>query len=320
MKTARFAIGLVVLVASAALAAQPPKSQPSPASASQSTSEPPLAVTASYTEVPYYLNKLQETQIDGERLRLNKIIHDAIVTADLSDKKVVKEMEPIIAKVQVAISTGLDRPYLEGESTYLASAVNFFEKEKLHPVVDVPELDWAQPQTTAKNGFRISTFPDRILLHEGDKTRTATESSNIHEAVISPDGRRIAYFRTSDDGSQAELWEVETKKLHRKKIATMKSCLTLLFTADGDRILFQEVPDGPNAESALYSVSPSWGKPKEIAQVRLLQTNVEKGKYKGDVVVYKAMAHPMGTTIRDCAAIISPSGKDIGRTKDGPCR
>lgn len=319
MKRAWLAIGVLSLFASAAFAAGEPVSQPT--STPEQTQETPVTVTASYPEIPYYLNKLQETTSDGERLRFDKIIHDAIVNADLSNRKVVREMEPIIAKVQVAISTGLDRSYLEGESTWLGSAVNFFEKEKLRPVVEVPELDWSQPQTSAKDGSQISTFPDRILLDQKGQTRTAAEASNIHEAVISPDGRRIAYFRTENGGKRAELWVVETRKLHRKKIATMPSCLTLLFTANGRRILYQEVPGSPEAESALFSISPSgWGKPKKIADVRLLQTNVEKGKYKGDVVVYKAMAHPMGTTIRDCAAVITPAGKDVGRLKDGPCR
>ena len=317
MKPVRLWLAALLLIASQGLRAEQTRTAAAAATPAPSDSNAPAA---SYAEIPYYLNKLQEAQLEDEKLRLNKVIHDAIVNANLSDKKVVKEMDPIIEKVQAAAAAGLDRAYVEGQSRWLSSAINFYQHERLHPIVDVPEMDWAQPQVSAKNGLRISTFPDRILLHEGEKTRTATESSNIHEAVISPDGRRIAYFRTSDDESKAEIWVVDTRKLKRRKVASVKSCLTLLFSEDGGRIFFQEVPDGPNAESALLSVGSGGGTPKKLADVRLLQTIVEKGKFKGDVVVYKALTHPMGTTIRDCAALVTPSGKEVGRLKDGPCR
>jgi len=317
MRPVRLSLAALMLIAAPGLQADETRTL---AAAAATPGTDFTAPTASYAEVPYYLGKLQETELEGEKLRLNKLIHDAIVEADLSDRKVVKEMEPIIAKVRAAIAAGLDRAYVEGQSSWLASAVGFFDHEKLHRMVDVPEMDWAQPQTLARTGLRISTFPDRILLHEGDKTRTATESSNIHEAVISPDGRKIAYFRTSDDKTKAEIWVVDTRKLRRKKVTTAASCLTLLFSADGGKIFFQEVPDAPNVESALYSVGSGGGKPRKIARVRLLQTLVEKGDYKGNVVVFKAVLHPMGTTVRDCAAVVTPSGKEIGRIKGGPCR
>ncbi len=318
----RVTLAALLLVASQGLRAEETRTVASASSPSPAVVNPtsPAPVTATYSEVPYYLNKLQEAQLEGDKVQLNKVIHDAIVEADLSDKKVVKQMDPIIEKVRAAITAGLDRAYVEGQSSWLASAVAFYDHEKLHPIVDVPESDWAQPQTAAANGLRISTFPDRILLHEGEKTRTATESSNIHEAVISSDGRRIAYFRTSDDETKAEIWVVDTRKLKRRKVASAKSCLTLLFSADSGKIFFQEVPESANVESGLYSVGTGGGKPRELARVRLLQTTIEKGLYKGDLVVYKALLHPMGTAVRDCAAVITPSGKEIGRIKDGPCR
>jgi hypothetical protein len=97
----------------------------SPAFAAESNSLP----AAGYAEIPYYLKQLETTTLEDKKLEFVKIIHDAVVSADFSDKKVLKQMDPIIQKIQIAADSGLDRAYLEGQSTYLMSAIEFYERE-----------------------------------------------------------------------------------------------------------------------------------------------------------------------------------------------
>lgn len=253
-------------------------------------------------------------------MQFNKILHEAVVNADLSDKQVVKAMEPMIEKIRGVINSGLDRTYLEGESTWLKSAVDYFDREKLRPVIEIPKSDWMPPQSTSQNGLSISTDPEKILLLQPGKTRTIVQSSNIYEGVISPDGKKVAFFRRTDENSQAEIWVVNLAKLKRKKVAVLPSCSTLLFSIDGGRIFMQEKPSSPKEESAVWSVSAGGGKPKKLGQAKLLQTLAIKGKYKGSLIVFKNTIHHLGTTQEDCAHAWKESGDEIGKLKEGPCQ
>ena len=253
-------------------------------------------------------------------MQFNKIIHDAVVSADLSDKKTVKQLEPITQKIQVAIDSGLDRPYLEGQSMWLGSALQYFESQKLRPRVEIPVSDWMPSQAESLNGLRISTYPDKILLQKGNENKVAAQSTNIHEAVIAPTGNRAAFFRKTDDGSKAEVWVINLKNLKRKKVASLPSCVTILFSMDGGRLFMQEKPQSQIEESAVWSVSTGGGSLKQIGTARVLETIVGRGKYKGALVVLKRTPHHLGTTQEDCAYAWGVSGKEIGRLKDGPCR
>ncbi len=252
-------------------------------------------------------------------MECNKIIHDAIVNADLSDKKTVKKMDPIIDKVRIAMDSGFDRPYLEGTSMWLGSAVAYFEREKLRKTVSIPETDWMTVQTKAANGDEISIYPNKILLHSNEKTRTVAESAGIHEAIISPDGRRVAFFRQSDGSPKAEVWVVNLKNLKRTKVAVLDSCATLLFSLDGGKLYLQETAAG-NKEAALYKVSSGGGSLKSIGTVRSLDAIVAKGKNEGALIVHRFITHHLGTSQQECPIAWGDSGREIGRVKDAPCR
>lgn len=280
----------------------------------------PLAAKTTYPEIPYYLKQLQETQLEGQRIEFNKIIHEAIVGADLSDPHVVKKMEPIIDKVRIAMDSGLDRAYLSDQSMWLNSAVQYFEREKNKKHLSVPQSDWMATQAESLTGLRITTLPDKIILFDGKTNKTIVESANIYEGVISPDGRYVAFSRRTDEASRAEVWVTDVKTGKRKKIATLPSCRTLLFSLNGGHLLLQEEQTAEKRDVPLYAVSRGGGKLKLLGKVRLLETLVAKGKYKGQFVVYKEVIHHLGTTSQECAFVITEDGNETGRIKDVACR
>ncbi len=275
---------------------------------------------ASVAEIPYYIRQLEQATDESKRMESDKIIHEAIVNADLSDKKTVKKLEPIIGKINAAIAAGLDRAYLEGESMWLGSAVAYFEREKNRPVIEIPESDWMPGQSTSLKGAKISTFPDKIRLLDGGSSKTVAESANIYEAVISPDGKRVAFFRTVEDTGRAEVWIVDVKTLKKKKVASMTSCATILFSLDGKTVFAQEKPKSATEESPVFRVSAGGGTAKEIGTARILETLVAKGRYQGKIIVFKATKHHLGIAQNDCPVAWDESGREIGRLKNASCR
>ncbi len=273
-----------------------------------------------YPEIPYYVRQLNETTVERRRIELTKIIHNAVVDADLSDRRVIKAMEPMIAKIRICMDSGLDRAYLEGSSMWLGSAVDYFEREKLRPTIDIAETDWLQSETGTDDGGRLNITPDKVWLINKDKSALVAESSNIHETVITPDGKRAAFIRELNDESRAEIWAVTMKNRVRKKIATVSSCLTLVISADGDRIFFQEKPAQADKESAVWAIDFGGGSPKKIGEARLLQTVVAQGRYKNALVVYKNRLHSLGIAVQECAYAWSDNGREIGRLKNISCR
>jgi hypothetical protein len=283
-------------------------------------STPAAAAPATYPEIPYYLRQLGEATAEQRRVELTKIIHDAVVNTDLSDKKTVRAMEPIIAKIRIAMDSGLDRPYLEGVSMWLGSAVDYFDREKLQATVEVPESDWLASQTITADGGRLNITPDKIWLIHKENSLLVAESSNIHEAVITPDGKRAAFVRESKDGNRAEIWTVNMKNRVRQKLAEVASCMTLVLSADGGRIFFQEKLAGSGKGSNVWAIKFSGGKPKKIGEARLIQTVVAKGKHAGALVVYKNRIHHLGTTVQECAYIWDANGRNLGRIRNVACR
>jgi dipeptidyl aminopeptidase/acylaminoacyl peptidase len=202
---------------------------------------------------------------------------------------------------------------------WLNSAIEYFEREKLKKIVDIPQDDWMKDQSESLTGLRITTLPDKVVLINGKTNKTVVESANIYEAVISPNGKNVAFSRKTNEDASAEIWIVDMKSLKRKKITTVKSCRTLLFSMDGGRLFFQEEPSS-KSDVPFYSVSRGGGKPKMLGKVRLIETLVAKGPFKGSLIAYKAVIHHLGTTSQDCAFALSENGREIGQLKNGPCR
>lgn len=283
-------------------------------------SDPAQSQIATYPEIPYYIRQLEQASTEGKRMQYNKIIHDAVVNAELSNKKVVKRMEPTIDKIRAAMDSGLDRAYLEGQSMWLGSAVDYFEREKLRAVIEIPVSDWLPPQSSSLDGLGILTDPDKILLLLPGNPKKVVESSHIYEAVISPNGKMVAFFRQTDENAKAEIWVVNLKTLKRKKVATLPSCVTILFSLNSRRIFAQEKPVDVLQESTVLSFPAGGGRPTKLGQARVLETLVAKGRYKGNVIVYRRTLHHLGTSQKECACLWNDSGREIGKLKNGPCR
>ncbi|MCG3205456.1 MAG: hypothetical protein KCHDKBKB_02177 [Elusimicrobia bacterium] len=275
---------------------------------------------ATIQEIPYYLKQLQETELESKRMETNKIIHDAVVHADLSNKKTVKTLEPFIARIRLTIQAGFDRPYLEGTSSWLQSAVDYFEREKYRPIINIPMEEWTTTQTSSQDGSQISIFPEKIVLIKEGQARTIAESSNIHEAVISPDSKKVAFFRRSEETPTAEIWVVHLKNLKRKKIITVPSCQTLLFSLNGDHLFIQEKPENNTSESKILRISTGGGKAKTIGKARSLEAVVTTGKYRGGLVVTRMTPHHLGVTLQDCPVAWDEAGKEWGRIQGAACR
>lgn len=274
----------------------------------------------SYKEIPYYLKQLEQTNLEEKRYEFLKLIHDSIVQADLLDKQTVKEMTPIIESVLKAMDSGLDRAYLDGKSYYLASAVDYFEDRKLKPEVDLAESDWLELQSK-RGSMKLSTYPDRILIHTESTTTLVAMNTHIHEAVISPEQKRVAYFRTTDQTAlSSEIWVVDIRRKKQKRIISVPSCYTILFSNDGDDIFYQEKPVSMGKESRIFRVSSKGGKPRFITSGTLLQTLAKNGPYQGYLIVYKKIIHHWGATDQECPVVVKPSGQIVGRIRNAPCK
>jgi len=279
-----------------------------------------LDETPSYKEISYYLNKLYSTQREEERIQYNKIIHDAVVNADLSSKKVVKEMTPIIEKISKAVADNLDRTNISGREGWLTSAINFFKNEKLVPGVSVPSENWFGPQEEGRDGTQITVFPDRVMVMKGGETQTIVRGNNIHEAVISPDGRKVAFFQVEKESGPAEIWIFDIKREKKKKIAVVESCFTLLFSNDGGRVFFQALKKDGETESDISVISANGGKPRFLLKGSILDTLVASGSYRGYLIVYRRGISHLGTPGAECAYLFNSNGKLVGRIKGPVCR
>ena len=193
-----------------------------------------------------------------------------VVTSDLSSKTVIKEIEPIINQILRAMDAGLDRPNLSGQAMWLNSAVTYFERQKLKPLIHIPQSDWSENQMQSQSGLRLSTYPDKIYLHDQSESFALIEKSNIHEAIISPDGKHVAFFRTPDNASQrAEIWSVTVKKARARKVTEIPSCHTILFSLNGKWIFYQEKPTNRKSESVIGKVSVRGGETKNFRKSAL---------------------------------------------------
>jgi len=278
------------------------------------------SVEPTYKEIPYYLNKLSQTQLEEERIKFDKIIHDAVVNSDLSSKRVVKEMTPLIKRISEAIGKNLDRTNLAGQTGWLVSAIDFYNREKLIKFVDVPETERLTIQLESKNGTKITPFPDRIMVYIDGKPDVLVKSTNIHEAVISPDGRRIAFFRLiAEDSPRAEIWVYSVKDREGKKVSVVPSCFTLLFSLDGKKIYFQMAKEEGQAESEICVVSAGGGNYKRLSEGALLQSIVGSGRYRGCLIILKKTYSHLGSGGQDCGFLFRPDGEMAGKLTEPVC-
>jgi hypothetical protein len=229
-------------------------------------------------------------------------------------------MEPLIEKIQKAMDSGLDRPSITGQTQWLSSSVAYFEREKLQPVVSISESDWLPDQSKTRDGRALSTYPEKISIHYKGKSEQVAEHTSIHEAILSPDGRWLAYYRLiNPKEKKAEIWLVNMSSKKKKQLASVDSCYTLLFSLDGGKLFYQAVP-APNAESDVFVLSRGGGRPRRIAKATLLQTVVEKGPYRGNLILYRKNLHHLGVSQLECPYVHKENGVNLGRLVNIPCR
>ncbi|MFN0118861.1 MAG: hypothetical protein ACKVQC_11305 [Elusimicrobiota bacterium] len=270
-------------------------------------------------ELSYYLRQLESEKDETKILELNRLIHDGIVNAKLGDKKVLKELLPVIERVQIAMDSGLDRVNLTGEEKWLHSAMLYYEQEKNRQVIEVNETDIMTDQTQSLQDEKISVFPEKIIYIKNDQASPLIESTHINEAVVSPNGQDIGYCRNTD--GHGEIWTIQVKNKKNRKVASSKGCRTLLFSSDSQQLFFQEDLSPNQRQSTVYRVPVSGGTKKSLGEFRFLQGIVIKGKYKGCVIALKNRKHHLGIANLDCTYAISGSnGKEVGRLLNIPCR
>ena len=285
-----------------------------PAAVAAQTPAPPR-----YDEIPYYLRKLREADQEGKKVEFAKAIHDAVVNAPLWNRRVARSMDPVMEDLRSAIADGLDRANLVGEKGWIESAVMFYEAERGRPVVESTPADWMGPQTRHGDTW-ISVYPGRILLHGQGETVTLVQDEGIHEAILSPNGRRLAYFKKGEGGEPArEIWGMDVRKKRRRKIADVPSCKTILFDLKGKWIFYQE-GGAAGAESPIRRIKFGGGKAVEIAEGVLLETVVERGRHRGALVLYKKRLDPMASSFRTCPYLFDARGREIGRVAGLACR
>lgn len=254
-----------------------------------------------------------------KRIEYAKIIHDALVAADLADKRTVKELKPVVADIRLAIADGLDSMNIAGVSGWMESSVRYFDRLKGEPVIDVAPDALYGAQTSSAGGTRISPYPDRIVLHGPDVSETIVEMGGIKEAIISPEGDRVAFIRAPETQNGVEIWTVSIAKRDVKRIATLPSCRTIVFSMNGRRIAFQETPDSPGAPSPYGRLSTRSGRIRRFGTAALVDTVIRDGDHRNALVVYRPTPHPLGIPDRACPYAVTWRGAVIGRIGNLDC-
>jgi Tol biopolymer transport system component/DNA-binding winged helix-turn-helix (wHTH) protein len=102
---------------------------------------------------------------------------------------------------------------------------------------------------TGSPALRVTTAPDTML--DGSP-------------AFSPDGKQIAFVRSTDDGGRADLYLVSLPGREERKLTSLNRAIgRLTWTADGNRIIFA----GSGlfvGESTLFSVAATGGEPERL--------------------------------------------------------
>jgi Tol biopolymer transport system component len=176
-----------------------------------------------------------------------------------------------------------------------------------------------ETQTFSLSGLRITVFPDKIYLHENQQKKVIVQQPNIHEAILSPDGKWLAFFTEDPATYEASIWIMSLKKRKTQLLTKANTGMSLLFSLDGDRLFYQEKPEKEGEESQIYSISSSGGRAERFTRGRELVGVVKQGKYKGALILRQERLHHMGVTKLNCAYALSTGGKNLGRLKNINC-
>jgi len=168
---------------------------------------------------------------------------------------------------------------------------------------------------------------DVIFNADDGSSRSLTSTHDAREAVLSPDGRRVAWVKDpalpdetepsldapdlstlwlSDvDGSSARLL-VDSKPADEPK-ENLTAFNSLAFTLDGKGLYF--LTQGWVTSNALHLVGLASGKVRYIADANTVQV-VPKGKYANHLIVQKHKYRKGGGSY-ESYWLIAPSGKEI---------
>jgi len=93
---------------------------------------------------------------------------------------------------------------------------------------------------------------------------TATENANEHDAHFSPDGRRLAYAVSLDEGSALDVMELATGHV-RRYVSSTERLYGLDWSPDGTRIVYTDTPnDKPDGNAELFLLDVSDGKVRQL--------------------------------------------------------
>jgi hypothetical protein len=137
--------------------------------------------------------------------------------------------------------------------------------------------------------------PDVAPSGAGKSSRALLASRDSHEAVLSPDGRWLAYVRRPvGKGSLDELWiadaaERSPRRLlapqpHQAPQHNLTGFNTLAFSPDGRMLYF--LTQAWTTSNALHRIALAGGEPVYLGAAKNLQV-VPRGRYAGYLVVQK---------------------------------
>lgn len=112
------------------------------------------------------------------------------------------------------------------------------------------------------NGNFISRKPNVPILNTAFKSERLTNTGGVYHAVISPDGKRMAY--SSENGGKQGLWIRQFESFENIQIISNSNDFYggLGFSHDGETLFFTSVKD--NQPQTIYRISAMGGIPKEI--------------------------------------------------------
>lgn len=172
-----------------------------------------------------------------------------------------------------------------------------------------------------------------FLVAEDGSSRPLATGGDAREAVLSPDGKWIAYVRDPDAGKEpaegddrSELWIVDAEgKSPRLLVAPKKNTEepkenlaafnNLAFTQDSRALYF--LSEAWVTSNALHRVELESGRVRYLADANSVQL-VTQGKYAGHLIVQKHKYLKQGGSYEPYW-LISPEGKEvrkIGETEE----
>jgi hypothetical protein len=158
-----------------------------------------------------------------------------------------------------------------------------------------------------------------LFFHESSKIRQLTTDANNSEAILSHDGKRVAYVHTV--GEESEIWMVDTD-------GHSPYCIVRSYTDNGPKknLTNMNTLMFSNDDGVIYFLSEAWATSNAVykydlhthKQSYITDGNdihiLAKGKYAGYLVVNKHEYLQGGGSV-DRDWLMSPSGRKIRRWK-----